>query len=257
MSDPIETLRRLARDEANPDDAMRVLASHDGWYAPVAYAMEAFGTDRFERVCVWGTETRNVPPGRLCLFTGVERGPILQAKGVDPGPCVGPLRGSTLFEKLPSGLASADINAGFSTSGEGWVIVAENFDVVREWGRAVAFERALATPGDDFLERVLSFSTYHALSLPSKMVATAVGAGGLANPAMIFTARDCMARVVANVGANAGLRSQVLTGREIFERYEALGVTGIIINILGPGPQRVLNEQACRIIVESLGIKRT
>jgi len=132
MSDPIEILRRRARGEVGPDDAMRVLASHDGWYAPVTYAAEAFRTDRFERLCVWGTEARNVPPGRLCLFTSVERGAILQAKGIDPGPCAGPLRGSTLFEKLPDTLASADINPGFGTSGEGWVIARENFSVVLE-----------------------------------------------------------------------------------------------------------------------------
>lgn len=161
MNRALDALRRFAHRQASPDAVMRELVSHDGWFAPGAWASEAFGTDTFDRACIWG-ERSTIPPGQLWLFTDPDGGPLVQARGVSPGFYVGPLRGSTLFAKLPEGLTQIEVNP-CSSPGKAWFIGAPGIPPSRTLGRAIALEQALVT-GEGVVDRLIDYDGYIAFN---------------------------------------------------------------------------------------------
>jgi hypothetical protein len=251
MTAPLDTLARFARKEVDHLAALRSLVSHDGWFAPATFAMEAFATNVFDKMCLWGNETRGIPPGKLFLFTDETRGPILQARGADPGPCVGPLRGSTIFAKLPNGIQSLEVNPGSPTS-EGFFIDAQSFPLARAWGRAIALETALENGSSDMIDRLIAYDDYGILVTPAMSIATLVGAAGLKNPGMVFTTLDSLVRLKEKIGVSAStLKETTMRGAVLFEKVASFGIDGLILNPVGPGPVKVFDASVCEGIAQS------
>ena len=250
MNVAIEALQRFAQKKASADEVMRALVSYDGWFAPGGWVTEAFGTNMFERACVWG-ERSTVPPGHLWLFTDPDGGLRVQARGGSPGFYVGPLRGSTLFEKLPEGITQIEVNP-CAPPDSAWFIGGGGVPLARLLGRAIALEQACVT-GTGVVDRLLDYDGYLALLTPAKAIVTAVGAGGMKNPGLVFTTPDCCDAVLAGAGGGASSLTQIsFTGEELFGRFDTLGIDGLILNVKGPGPRKLLSPEACQGLVQSL-----
>jgi len=248
MGDVHEVLRRFSLKQASVEESMRALVSYDGWYAPGAWAADVFKTNTFENACIWGTES-TMPPGKLWLFTTVDAGHAAVARGANPGFYVGPLRGSTVFENLPSGLAEVVVNPG-SAPEMGWFMGGSAVKLGNAWGRAIALERALEA-GDDFAQKLAAFPEFLLLVHANGGIVTAVGAAGMKNPGLIFSAPDCReaGRVKLGPGA-AALRDGGAVGATLFKELSQIGVDGYILNVGGIGPTRVFTREACTAIVE-------
>ena len=247
-----DVLRRYAAKHATVHEVLRALASHDGYFAPVGYATRALDTAMFDKLSVWGAESK-LPPGKLWLFTDEAAGHAALAKGLSPGPCAGPLRGDRLLAYLPAGLAEFQVNPG-SPAEDGWYMGADALQLAAAWGRAIGLERALdAKGGDDWLDRLLDFDGWISFALPSSAIATAVGAAGLKNPAMVFTAPDCALAARAAIGEQAAtLTDVVTTGLKLFGAFETLGIDGYLVNPMGPGTRKVFNTTVARGLVQGI-----
>ena len=79
-----------------------------------------------------------------------------------------------------------------------------------------------------------------------------MGAAGLKNPGMLFTTPDCAQTVLREAGpANAAkFKTTYASGREIFSKFDKLGLDGFIINIRGPGVTQVLTAKACEAVAQ-------
>jgi hypothetical protein len=223
-------LAEFANKRATPHQVLRQLIGHDGWFAPLLWAGAACKTDKFEKICMYGEST--LAADRLCLFTSADTAAAAQARYAPNGNLglfAGPSPGVTLFEHLPRGLKSVEINALLPPE-QGFFLQGEGIDIARSLGKAIALERALFGKGDDVVERLIDFDRYILLRGPNGAAATAVGAAGMKNPAMVFLADDAIEPVRATSGgALAQHRPFVWSGEELFTRFHELGVDGVLL----------------------------
>jgi hypothetical protein len=250
MSTLVAVLHKFSRKEASIDDVMRAMTAYEGWYAPMAWAAKIFETNLFENACLWGAES-NAPPGKLMLFTDGKRGLDLQARGVNAGPYVGPVRGDVVFANIPDGLSSIEINPGSAVE-DGFFLGGEGAKFARAWGRAAQLESALTT-GKDVANRLIDFDAYGVLVTPQGAVATAVGAAGMKNPGLVFTASDCLDTVCKSIGPSAkNMTRGVVTGEKLFTSMASFGVDGYILNAMGPGPCKPLTMDLCQSLADMI-----
>ena len=247
-----DILQQFSRKEVGSDAVLRALVSHDGWFAPAAYAYTAFKKDHFEKVTLWGSETK-LPPGQLWFFTGPEHGEMAQQKGAMLGAYTSPLDGATLFGSLEgSGFVEVKVNPG-SPSEQGFFIGKSGFDLVRRWARAIRLEQMLVGKREgNLIDELIDFDGLISFSLPNGAIATAVGAGGLKNPGLVFTAPDSAEKLKASVGAQAQLKMIVCDGKTLFGRFSTFGIDGFIFNAMGPGAGKVFDAKICQALQGSV-----
>ncbi len=222
---------------------MRAVMAHSQWQAPVGYAMEVFETNSFDRIAAWGTASTSIPNGELWLFSDDNAAMDVVNGGGQAGPYATGLSGHRLFEHLPN-VARVWINPG--TKGESWVIEPRAFDITRLWAKAVKLELLLAKPDATLVQTLSEYDAYTILVLPSGGIATAVGAGGMQNPGMLFTTPDCAEAVLREIGPQAAtLKRVVVAGKQLFADFEKLGIDGFVVNPRGPGASRVLTREIC------------
>jgi hypothetical protein len=242
-----DLLRRFSRKQASVDDAMRGLVSHDGWYAPMGWAAKAFDTNRFDEVCLWGSSSA-LPPATLWLFTDKDAGEEALQRGLVPGPVAGPLQGTRVFERVPDGLETVQVNPG-SPQADGWYMGGKAIPLGRAWARAVTLEQAI-DQGTEFGLALGRYPSFGVLADASAALVTAVGAAGLKNPGLIFSASDCLEAGRAKLGAAAApFGAHVLAGPTLFGGLDRFGVDGYILNVAGVGPTRVFDREICQAIV--------
>jgi len=243
-----DVLRRFSQKQASVDESMRALVSYDSWFAPVLWASEVFATNVFDDACLLGNAS-NLPPGKLWLFTDMDAGLRSMADGATAGPYGGPLRGSPLFAHLPEGIETLEVNPG-SPPEQGWCMGAKAIPLARAWGRAITLERAVERGDASFARALGNHEEYGVLITASGAIATAVGAAGMKNPGLIFTAADCMEAGRRRLGGGADLRPGIVAGATLFKDLDALGVDGYILNVGGIGPTRAYDREVCAAIAE-------
>ena len=252
MSIPI--LQKFAAKQATSHEVLRELIAYDGWFAPLLWAAEACNTDRFDRICQCGDST--IPADRLVLFTSADELLAAQARYAEKGNLglfAGPLPGVRLFEHLPRGLRSVEINPVLEGEHR-FYIEGPAIDIARSMGKAVALERALFGDGDNTIDRLIDFDRYIALVAPNGAPATAIGAAGMKNPMMIFLADDAILPVAATSGGALAQHAKVLlSGEQLFSRFDTYGVDGILL-LFDPKviKAKPLTAEACRGLAEAI-----
>ncbi|MBP9111448.1 MAG: hypothetical protein KBF88_01510 [Polyangiaceae bacterium] len=245
--DPSETLVAYSQKKASTDDVMRALLCYNNWSAPVPYAADVLQTNEFEKVSIWGNGN-TMPADELWLFTEEWRGLFAWEKGVALGLYANQLRGVPLFRQLPRNLRAVKVNPGGELS-EFWFIASDAFGLVEMWAKAIELEHELALgPSPDLYRKLRAFPGFTVLVYPNNSIVTAVGAGGMQNPAMVFTTPDCAAKVHAQVPQ---ARQEHVDGERFFSLLPRQGVDGCIFNPLGPGPVAVLPIEACALILRA------
>lgn len=230
----LAVLERFAAKAASVNEVMRTLAMHDGYFVPIGFAPE-LGRSQFERIVMLSEQ--GVPPkGELYVFSDESCLDLVSEQPL--GSFVTPVSGLELLCALPDpghGLAKLKVNPG-GRQDHFWFVGEDALALARLWGRAVRLEALLATPerSKDGLHAALrTFEGFTILATAQDAVATAQGAGGFKNPAMVFTAPDAAERVLAQV---SGLHAVHLTGTQLFELLPRAGVDGLLFNVMGPGP---------------------
>jgi len=245
-----ETLRAYAAKAKTTDDVMRAMMNHDAWQAPVMYATQALGTTMFERISVWGNAASAFAPGELWLFTDDAAANAFIAKGGHGGPYASPIQGWKLFGKVPDNLTRVRVNPG-SPPADTWGIEAGGMQLTRLWANAIELEWLLGHPDDRLAETVANFGGYTAMVLPNGAIATAMGAGGMKNPGMLFTTPDCAQAVLREMGPDMASKMKLIhtNGRELFGKFSKLGVDGFVFNVRGPGTPQILPADACAAVI--------
>ena len=239
-----DTLLKFSRKEVGPNEVMRALCEHDGYFAPAVFAVTATKSEVYDRASLWGAESK-VRPGHLYLFTDRAAADAAAAK-VQLGPYVSPVLGSLLLRALPGGVQELHVNPG-SPKEQGWWMAGDALPIASLWGQAVALEQALSGKRDaDVVTELLEFPGFVAYDTANGVIATLTNAGGLKNPGMLFTSIDCAEVALAKFGEQAkGLKRVVLSGAQIFNAFAKLGVDGFLINPFGPGPVKIFDAALC------------
>lgn len=241
---PVDALRAYAEEHASLHEVMRALVAHRGWLAPAGFVHATTGADTFDTVVLAGASFDG-PAEELWLFTDRAHLDQVVGQGVQLGAYVPDRAGWDLFGRL-GGYACTKVNIGGDPS-EFWYLDESAVGLCRMWTDALVVEAWLAQPDSSARRQALSaYPAYTVLIIPEQQaVATAVGAGGLSNPAMVFTAPDASDRVLAQV---PGLRAEVVSGGQLFSVIEHQGVDGIIINPLGPTAPVAMTLADCALV---------
>lgn len=243
---PKETLRAYDRKEASTDDVMRALMTFDNWLAPAVFASEVLATNLLQKLFILG-DPSTIPQDELWFFTDETAAHTAQAKGASLGVYANGVPGVRAFAALPAHLRAAKVNIG-SDPAEGWFIPQDAFALTGLWASAIALESWLREPeSPEKLKALRDFTGYTVLIIPQQdAIATAQGAGGLKNPAMVFTAPDCAAKVLKQAPQ---LTQNVVSGERLFTLLPSQGVDGVIFNPLGPGPKLAFDLSLCRRVL--------
>jgi hypothetical protein len=253
MSTVLEALRAYARDpapeaERSIDGVMRALAEHEGFLVPIGY-LEAMGTNACEQMLLL-SEHGGPNPGELWIFTDEERARSaqtqLEARGMGLGSLAMPFRGARVFAALDPRLAKVKVNPDTELE-TFWFLGGEAIPLARAWAGAIAVEDVLRSPGAGIARTLRDYPSYQVLATPDDAVATVVNASpSFQNPAMVFTAPDCTARILAQAPQ---LRPRELDGVSLFRLLQGAGVDGILFNPRGPGPVRLLPLDICELVL--------
>lgn len=246
----IEALRSYSRQEASLEQVVRALIEHDDWLVTAPLGIEVMQTQQFEKGLVLSAQA-NMPNDQLWFFTDENAANNCVAKGGQPGFYVGPIPGARLLEYLPHLPAnendSIQINIG-SPREESFYLGQDSFSLVALWARAIGVEAILNAPDSDEKFRTLrDFPGYTYFIFPDQdAIATAQGAGGLTNPAMVFTAPDCAAEISSRYPQ---LERLTVDGQSLFSLLPSQGVDGVVFNPLGPGSTAVFELSMCEQIL--------
>ena len=250
MQQPLlETLsNHHTQRQLTPHEVMRRLVTHDGWFAPLAWACDALATETFEHVLDAGGDRSDSPPSELWLYTSVDAC-YEASRDLNLGLYAGPLGGTNLFEHLPraGGLTTIRVNPGLRAE-HTWQWPEPSVETARLWGAAVALERELSTKGE-WMTRLLDFDGYLVPISPDGTLVTVAGIGGMKNPALAFTTMDTLQTVITSRSAGP---IAVLSGEHLFEllgRSESRGVDGLAL-VIGPKKIRPFDANACRSLAE-------
>ncbi len=238
----IDELQAYARGERSLEAITRTLIAWDDWIVPIAAAITATGRDRFERAQILSQDA-NMPQNELWIYSDDAALQTALDAGVRIGTVVRPVAGDELFGALGQlNIRALKVNMGGPTE-QAWFIGADSFQLIGLWSQALAVERALSAPASPERSQALkSFPGYLLLFFPEQdNVATVPGAGGIANPAMLFTALDCCQRVLDRFPQ---LQRRTWSGNDLAQHLPGLAVDGVIINPVGPGPTHALELQS-------------
>jgi hypothetical protein len=247
---PKETLIAYGQQQASIEQVLRSLVSYNGWLVEASLAMHVMGETVFEHALLLGTPS-SIPPDQLWFYTDKDSAHQAVSKGARLGTYVGGVPGIRLFAATPTNFDSLSVNIGCPKD-ETWFIPNESFALVALWAQALALESRLVEP--DSPEKFAAMRDYVGyiffIHPEQDAIATAVGMGGLKNPAMVFTAIDC-AQAIAKKYPH--LQRQTADGQTLFSRLPAQGVDGIVFNPLGPGPQAIFDLSICERVLNVPG----
>lgn len=218
---------RSPRGQADVDQVMRALSTHENWFVPVAYAERSWGQHSFtETLAFPGTP----PAGVLTAFTDTEA--ARQAEGQPIGPHGGPVSGVRLLRSLGRGLESFLVNPG-SPNEHQWFIATAGFDIAHTWASAIEVERSLAERGNGPVPvAALRRHRFHLLVEAPNQTVVQVMLPEIGAVAVCFTATDRIAEYLASLPPAVRLAADfvAIDGPRLFELVRGFDAAGIIIN---------------------------
>jgi hypothetical protein len=240
---------RQPATQADIDQVMRALVSHNDWYVPALFADRAWGQTDFERTLLFADAA---PSPVLNAFTDHESAALAEGQAI--GVYGGPVSGLQLMRSLDNSLSALIVNPA-SPREHQWYVAAGGFDVAVRWATAVAVEQALARRGNgpvpvaDLLAHrylMLVERANHGLAqiyLPDIPGAVVV----------CFTATDRADEFMASLPPSARPLADLadVAGPQLFEMMRGVGAAGLVVNA-GSVDQTALTRED---IAEVLGVR--
>ena len=231
---------RQPATQADIDQVMRALVSHDDWYVPVLFADRAWGQTNFQQMLLFADAA---PSPVLNAFTDHES--ALLADGQAIGVYGGPVSGMKLMRALDSNLSALIVNPA-SPREHQWYVASGGFDVAVRWGTAIAVEQALAKRGNGPVP-VSELLAHRYLMLVER------ANHGLAQiylpdiPGAVvvcFTATDRAEEFLASLPPAARPLADLadVAGPQLFDMMRGVGAAGLVINA-GSDDQTALTRE--------------
>jgi hypothetical protein len=247
----VDFAERSPATQADVDQVMRALVSHDDWYVPVLFADRAWGQGRFEHELQFAdAELTQV----LNVFT--DRESAMLADGQAIGVYGGPVPGYRLMGALDASVDALMVNPA-SPREHQWYIAVGGFEIAMTWASAIAAEQALAARGNGPVPaaellghryQLLLEKAAHALvqiQLPDID-------GGVA---VAFTAADRVEEFVASLPMQARPLADIafVDGQQLFDMMRGIGAAGLVINA-GSDDQTALTREDIADIASSRSV---
>ena len=222
-----EVLQHRSHSGITEAELLRVMVNHAAWRVP---AVQEDGQHRLllrqEDDGLW-----------LQIFT--DESALSEYAALDSAAPQGWVEttGEWLFTNLSSQLVGLVINPGLP---EAMALPRASLPALRQWGQAVAVERALSTRADSpETVKLLAESTFHIAfvqdTTDSPQLALAPDPSGR-SLAAVFTAPDTLQRYTDAAGKALGkeLMTRALAGQELFANLSQMSLDGMVFNCLGP-----------------------
>jgi hypothetical protein len=248
----VDFAERSPATQADVDQVMRALVSHDDWYVPALFADRAWGHTRFEQELPFADTG---PTKVLNVFTDHES--AMLADGQPIGVYGGPVPGCRLMAALDASLEALIVNPA-SPREHQWYIAAGGFEIAVTWATAIAVERALAGRGNGPVPAAELLGHRYQLLLEKATQALAQiylpdidGA-----VAVSFTATDRVEEFVASLPMQARPLADiaVVEGWQLFDMMRGIGAAGLVINA-GSDDQTALTREDIAEIASSRSVQ--
>jgi hypothetical protein len=236
----VDFAERSPASQADIDQVMRALVSHDDWYLPVSFADRVWGQSRYERELIFA----DLEPTRvLNVFTDHES--ALLADGQPIGVYGGPVSGVRLMRALDDHVEALIVNPA-SPREHQWFIASPGFPIAAAWATAIGVERALAgrangpVPAAELLGHryhlLLEKSTHGLAQIYLPDIDGAV--------AVCFTASDRVDEFVSSLPVAARPLADLaeVDGPQLFDMMHGVGAAGLVINA-GSDDQTALTRE--------------
>lgn len=236
----VDFAERSPATQADVDQVMRALVTHDGWYVPVLFADRVWGQTRFERELVFADAE---PTQVLNVFTDQES--AMLADGQPIGVYGGPVSGHRLMAGLDPGLDALIVNPA-SPREHQWYIAAGGFSIAVNWATAIVVEGALASRGNGPVPAAELLGHRYQLLLEQSTHALAKiylpDIDGVV--AVAFTATDRVEEFVASLPMQTRGQADIaeVGGAQLFDMMRGIGAAGLVINA-GSDDQTALTRE--------------
>lgn len=247
-SAPVQMLIDYYRDQADINDVMRSLTSHQNWIAPVMFFTHI---DQKNNLIADSTSTTagfQITPGELWIFTDPKSVLFAQKAGAKLGNYAAGLRGKELFNKIPLNIQVVRINP-YAPPEHSLLLLGEiGIKLANRWAEAISFEDKIKKweqPGAHDKTAFLNFHSLITFTDSAGAIFTILIPGGkLMKIAPVFTAPDCARKFVESdlmsPEQRAGIRQVAVTGEMLLDQSTNLRIEGVNINPFGPGPMYFL-----------------
>ncbi len=226
--------------QADIDQVMRALVSHDDWYVPVLFADRAWGQTSFQQMLLFADAA---PSPVLNVFTDHESALLAERQAI--GVYGGPVPGVKLMRALDANLTALIVNPA-SPREHQWYVAAGGFDIAVRWATAIEAEQALARRGSGPVPTAeLLAHRYLLLVERSNHALAQVYLPDIAGPVVVcFTATDRFAEFMSSLPPPARPLADVadVAGPQLFEMIRGVGAAGLVINA-GSDDQTALTSQ--------------
>ncbi len=235
----IQMLTAYGEGRANVNDVMRALVSYRGWLVPLALFARRGEANRVTDSILILSSEMSLPPGELWVFTDAEAAHLAQAKGALLGAYASGMAGTELFNQLDPNWQTVRVNPG-SPRERTWIFTEGSAaEAGQLWAEAIMLEESFAqwqqtgTPDAAALMSYRAFLLYDHVSGP---VITLPNQGGMANPAVAFSAPDCADMFLAKLSEEQRpqMRQVTIDGKHLLAN-PPLGTDGLLFNVFGPG----------------------
>jgi hypothetical protein len=219
---------RTPATQADIDQVMRALATHQGWFVPVQFADRAWGQTEFDQLLRFP----DGPPTRvLNVFT--DEGSARLADGHPIGLYGGPVAGVRLMRSLNADYDSLMVNYA-SPREHQWYVADGAFEVAMTWGTTIAAERALDGRGSGRVPAAeLLVHRFHLLLERGTQDVTRIRLPDIDGAvAICFTAEDRADEFVSSLPPSARPQADLslMPGRQLFDHVRAAGIAGLVVN---------------------------
>jgi hypothetical protein len=242
----VEFAGRSPATQADVDQVMRALVTHDDWYVPVLFADRAWGQRTFDREYVFAEAE---PTKVLNVFTDHESASL--AEGQALGVYGGPVSGVRLMHSLDPGLEALIVNPA-SPREHQWYIASGGFDIAITWATAIAAERALANRGNGAVPVAELLShRYHLLLEKASRAMVSVHLPDIDGAVNVcFTAADRVEEFIASLPPPARSLADlaVVEGPALFETMRGVGAAGLVVNAGSDDQTALTSDDIAEII---------
>jgi hypothetical protein len=249
----VDFAERSPASQADIDQVMRALVSHDDWYVPVEFAGRAWAQAEFDQMLRFGTAE---PTAVLNVFT--DRESAVLAEGRALGVFVGPVLGAALMRALTPDIEAIVVNPASPLEHQ-WYIAAGGFPIAQTWATAIAAERALANRGAGPVPSVDLLDHHYQLLIekPTRALAQIFLPDIDGALAVCFTATDRVDEFVASLPLVARSLADltIVNGPRLFDMMRGIDAAGLVINA-GSDDQTALTREDIDDIIASAAARR-
>jgi hypothetical protein len=250
----VDFAERSPATQADIDQVMRALASHDDWYVPVPFADRVWGQHEFDQLLRFPDAAPNPV---LNVFTDHESATLAEGRPI--GEYGGPVSGARLLRALPPDLDALVVNPA-SPMEHQWYIAAGGFEIAAGWATAITVERALAqrgsgpVPSAELLThryQLLIEKANHGLAqifLPDIDGAVSV----------CFTATDRVDEFMGSLppAARPLADLSLIDGQQMFEMMRGVGAAGLVVNAGSDDQTALTRDDIADIVAAGAALRR-